>query len=93
MYQVLSNLLNAVDPSDNSNGILNRKEVCEVYLAYVRVCIEVKNYTLKRVDEVEGIVRKRLMEEKENITRNEFVSILCILCQEGRISPSILLNC
>lgn len=67
--------------------------VCSVYLAFVRICIEVKNYTLKSAEEVENIVRKQFAEGDEKISRNEFVSIIYGLCREGRVSPSILLNC
>ena len=51
-----------------------------------------KNYSLKSVEEVENIVRKQFREGDEDMTRNEFVSILCSLCKEGRVPQSILLN-
>lgn len=89
---MMSGLLSAVAAPKSPSGSLNRAMVCDVYLAFVRICIEVKNYTLKRVEEVENIVRKQFKEGDEDITRNEFVSILCSLCKEGRVSPSILLN-
>lgn len=90
---MMSGLLSAVLSPEGSSGVLDRAMVCSVYLAFVRICIEVKNYTLKSVEEVENIVRKQLAEGDEKISRNEFVSIIYGLCREGRVSPSILLNC
>lgn len=89
---MMSGLLNAATSPKSSSGSLNRAMVCDVYLAFVRICIEVKNYSLKRVEEVENIVRKQFREGDEDITRNEFVSILCSLYKEGRVPQSILLN-
>ena len=89
---MMSGLLNAAASPKSSSGSLNRAMVCDVYLAFVRICIEVKNYSLKSVEEVENIVRKQFREGDEDITRNEFVSILCSLCKEGRVPQSILLN-